>query len=88
MKVVKYNINFLFSLMTLQPFCVSMDAVNINHNHTLHFMVVNQHFLSAVWILIPNVLYRAPEMPIPELPTTVDLKLNCGEEIKNLLRNN
>ena len=45
------------------------------------FMVVNQHFLSACVddnILIPNVSYRAPEMAIPELPMTVDLKIDCG----------
>ena len=44
-------------------------------------MVVNKHFLSACVddnIFIPNVLYRAPEMAVPEPPTTVDLKIDCG----------
>ena len=44
-------------------------------------MVVNQNFRSAYVddnILIPNVLYRAPEMAVPEPPTTVDLKIDCG----------
>ena len=35
-KIVKYNVLFLFSLMTLQLCSVGMDAVAIKHSHTLH----------------------------------------------------
>lgn len=79
MKTIKLNVKFSFQPDDVNTMKYFYECCSYQTQPYPTFMIVNQHVSSTCvddGILVPSVSHRAPVIPIPEPPMTVDLKLN------------